>query len=320
MLRIKKRRVHNHTPMGIKAWLVLAGFLGLVLLMGFGHKAQAAERIVTIDGSVTEIVFALGLGDQVVGRDITSRYPQAVNDLPDVGYMRQLTVEGVLSLAPTLIIATSDAKPSKMLDRLQASGVRVEIIENTPTLEGILYKVERIAAVLGVPKKGAQLNLTIKRDFEQALAQIQLQQAGLVVKPQGIFVLSVRNGNLSVAGQGSRANELLKMIGVHNPVEQQINNYQLLSAEAAININPDFIFMLEQGVSMSGGQQAVLNNPVLKHTRAFDQQRLIIMPNDALSFGPRLGQMVTQIYQQWQQESMMASTAKASTTNQQAKP
>lgn len=302
-------------------YMWIGAFISLVLLMGFWHKAQAAERIVTIDASVTEIVFALGLGDQVVGRDITSRYPQAVNDLPDVGYMRQLTVEGVLSLAPTLIIATSDAKPSKTLDRLQASGVRVEIIENTPTLEGILYKVERIAAVLGVPEKGAQLNLTIKRDFEQALAQIQQQQAGLVVKPQGIFVLSVRNGNLSVAGQGSRANELLKMIGVHNPVEQQIHNYQLLSAEAAININPDFIFMLEQGVSMSGGQQAVLNNPVLKHTRAFDQQRLIIMPNDALSFGPRLGQMVTQIYQQWQQESIVASTAKASiTTNQQAKP
>ena len=254
----------------------------------------------TIDGSVTEIVFALGFGDKLVGRDVTSTYPEAVKDLPDVGYMRQLTVEGVLSLAPTLIIATSDAKPSKTLDRLQASGVRVEIIENTPSLEGVLHKVDKIAAVLGVAEKGAQLRQTIQTEFDHALNHIA-QQATSKPKPQAIFVLAVRNGNLSVAGRGSRANELLKMVGVMNPVEQQIHNYQPLSAEAAININPQFIFMLEQGVNMSGGKQAVLNNPVLKHTQAFEQQRLIIMPNDALSFGPRLGQMITYVYQQWQQ-------------------
>ncbi|WP_006460715.1 heme/hemin ABC transporter substrate-binding protein [Thiomicrospira aerophila] len=288
-------------PSVVHFWILM--FLGLVLLMGLGHKAQAAERIVTIDGSVTEIVFALGLGDKVVGRDITSRYPEAVNDLPDVGYMRQLTVEGVLSLSPDLIIATSDAKPSKTLDRLQASGIRVEIIDNTPSLDGIMHKVEQIAAVLGVPERGRDLNQVIAQEFDQAIAIIAEQQASGASQPQGIFVLTVRNGNLSVAGKGSRANELLKMIGVTNPVEQQIYNYQPLSAEAAININPDFIFMLEQGVSMSGGKQAVLNNPVLKHTQAFDQQRLIIMPNDALSFGPRLGQMISHVYQQWQQES-----------------
>lgn len=282
-----------------QAWWFVVGFISLVLLMGLGHKAQAAERIVTIDGSVTEIVFALGLGDKVVGRDVTSTYPAVVNDLPDVGYMRQLTVEGVLSLSPDLIIATRDAKPSKTLDRLQASGVRVEIIDNTPSLAGVLYKVEQIAALLGVPEKGAQLGQTIQREFDDALGYIA-QQSTSTRKPEAIFVLAVRNGNLSVAGKGSRANELLKMIGVSNPVEQQIYNYQPLSAEAAININPAIIFMLEQGVSMSGGQQAVLNNPVLKHTRAFDQQRLIIMPNDALSFGPRLGQMMRHVFQQWQ--------------------
>jgi iron complex transport system substrate-binding protein len=229
--------------------------------------------------------------------------------------MRHLTVEGVMSLNPDLILVTSDAKPNHALDRLQASGVKVEVIENQPSLEGVLHKIDRIAEIFGVRDLGDKLKHQVNQDVLQVMQMIQKEVGKLTQSPQGLFVLAVRNGNLSVAGQGSRANALIKMIGLSNPLENQVRNYQPLSAEAAIQINPDFVLMLEQGVSMSGGISAVLNNPVLQHTQAFKQQALIVMPNDVLNFGPRLGQMISQVYQQWSGMAIHAPDALQQTAN-----
>lgn len=279
----------------MRPWIKPVYQAWLLACMLVATPLMAQERIVTIDAAVTEIVFALGAGEQVVGRDTTSTYPLSVQALPDVGYMRQLTVEGILSLNPTVVIASSDAKPSKTLDRLAESGVRVVVVENESTLAGIERKIHDIAQALQLAPRAQALIDKMTLDFNQAQAQIQQQQAAMQRPLSALFVLSVRNGNLSVAGQGSRANALLQLLGVHNPVEKQIHNYQPLSAEAAINVDPDVILMIEQGVSMSGGEQAVLANPVLQSTRAMKGHRLLIMPNEALVFGPRIGEVMRDV-------------------------
>lgn len=76
---------------------------------------RSIERIVSLNGVTTEILFALGVGDRVVGRDTSSYYPASVNKLPTVGYQFQLNVEGILSLRPTLVLGREDVRPPPFL-------------------------------------------------------------------------------------------------------------------------------------------------------------------------------------------------------------
>ena len=108
-----------------QAWWLFVIFIALFVLLGASNPVHSGQRLVTIDGSITEIVYALGEQHRLVGRDVTSNYPAEAQKLPNVGYMRQLSTEGVLSLQPDMVIVTSDAKPSKVLDQLQDSKVQV---------------------------------------------------------------------------------------------------------------------------------------------------------------------------------------------------
>jgi iron complex transport system substrate-binding protein len=93
----------------------------------------AAERIVTVGGDVTEIVYALGAGGEIVARDSTSLQPQAVQKLPDVGYMRMLNAEGILAMKPTMLLASELMQPSLVLKQVADSGVNVVTIPGQNT-------------------------------------------------------------------------------------------------------------------------------------------------------------------------------------------
>ena len=281
-----------------QVWWLFVTFVALFVLLGASNPVQSGQRLVTIDGSITEIVYALGEQHRLVGRDVTSNYPVEAQKLPSVGYMRQLSTEGVLSLQPDMVIVTSDAKPSKVLDQLQESKVQVFVVDNQPTIDGVIHKVVEVAKILGVEQKGDVLVAQIRQQVTQAQQSIQQTLAQQKQAIKAIFILGIRNGNLSVAGQGSRANALLNLLHVENPVEKQIHNYQSLSAEAAIKASPDLIIMIEQGVSMSGGKRAIFSNPILLQTQIAQHEKLLIMPNDALHFGPRIGEIMLQVSQQ----------------------
>ena len=81
-----------------------------------------ASRLVSIGDSITEIIFALGEQDRLVARDSTSTYPPAATALPDVGYMRALSPEGVLSVNPSAIVAVEGSGPVETLDVLKKAG------------------------------------------------------------------------------------------------------------------------------------------------------------------------------------------------------
>jgi iron complex transport system substrate-binding protein len=100
--------------------------LGLGLAQPFTVKdargqtvtVRSIERIVSLNGVTTEILFALGVGDKVVGRDTSSYYPAAANKLPSVGYQFQLNAEGILAMKPTLVLGREGAKPPQVFDQL----------------------------------------------------------------------------------------------------------------------------------------------------------------------------------------------------------
>ena len=124
------------------------GLFALVLVVagqcGFGAVAQ--DRIVSVGGDITEIIYPLGAGDRIVATDSTSVYPAAANDTPKVGYLRRLSAEGVLSVEPDLILISGAARPAEAVAQIRASGVRIIEMEPDYTIDGIKERDPRARA------------------------------------------------------------------------------------------------------------------------------------------------------------------------------
>lgn len=155
----------------------------LLLLIAFPLLSHAAvERLVTLGGDVTEIVYALHAEESLVARDSTSSWPPAAQKLPDVGYLRQLNAEGILALRPQLVLASAQAQPSLVLHKVQASGVKVVNVPGGESLSAIDNKVAVIAEALGKTAAGDAL----RQQLQQQIAAIPTQP----VAKRVLFILS----------------------------------------------------------------------------------------------------------------------------------
>ena len=249
-------------------------------------EAIKTSRIVTLSGTITEIVFALGASDQVVGVDASSSYPQAVNEMPKVSYHRRLSAEGVLSLAPTLVIATSEAGPPAAIEHLRSAGVELLILPHEPTVESALSKIELIAKTLGASKTGETLIARIRAQLALARSSHPTQTAKIKV----LFIYARGQGTLNVAGRATGADTIIELAGGVNAV-QGYEGYKPLTSEAVIAAAPDVILLLDKGLESIGGSAALWELPGLVLTPAGRQRRVISLDGLLLlGFGPRLGQ------------------------------
>lgn len=252
-----------------------------------------AQRVVAIDGSLTEIIYALGKQKLLVGRDATSLYPKDVEKLPSVGYMRNLSAEGILSLKPTLVLATSDAKPQSVLTRLKKAGVAIEIVKNEYSIDGVKQKILAVGRAIGEDEAGQALAHQFVQQAETAI-QMAKQREDKVGKRKALFLMNARGNQLLVAGTDTRANEILKLAGVTNPAAQDMSGYKPLTAEGAIQYNPNYIIGLQTQMSESQVRN-MLKMPALSLTQAARQQRYMVLAGDDLSFGPRLPLVIEKV-------------------------
>ena len=176
-------------------------------------RADPSHRIVSIGGAVTEILYRLGLQDEIVGVDSTSLYPEeALKTKKNVGYVRQLGAEGVLSLNPTLVIASEGAGPPDSLRLIEQAGVSIVRVTDEPSAAGIAKRVETVAKAVDAPDRGAALVAEIEKGFKQ-LAEAKAR----VTRPaKALFVLSLQNGRPLVGGQGTTADAMLALAGATN--------------------------------------------------------------------------------------------------------
>ncbi len=250
--------------------------------MGRNVRIIDSSRIVSIGGSVTEILFAMGLGSRVIAVDQTSVYPAAARALPDVGYSRTLAPEGVLSTAPSLILAIDGSGPRSTLDVLESASVPVVIIPDARTPEGVIRKIEAVAKAVGEEEAGRQLAAAVTADFEAVKAGV----ATLAGHPRAVFVLSAASGTAVVGGSDTTADAMLHLAGAENPMAS-IKGYKPAVDEAAYSADPQAI------VVMSGGGQVLTADilfslPAFKGTVAAQDKRLIVVPGSyLLGFGPR---------------------------------
>ncbi|SLN60353.1 Hemin-binding periplasmic protein HmuT precursor [Aquimixticola soesokkakensis] len=281
--------------------LILAALLAAPLGLG-GAQAQntaAAQRIVSIGGPVSEIIYALGEGARVVARDTTSTFPQDVTALPDVGYMRQLSAEGVLSVNPDLILTRDTAGPPEVLDQLRAASVPVVAVHDGFSAEAVVEAIHTVGAALGVPEKSDALAAEVTQQFK-ALADRNAAQA-LEDAPRAMFILSNQAGRLNVAGGGTGADGILALAGAQNVMGAAYQGYKIMSDEAIITAAPDVIVMMEDtdpaADSAHDARRAeVLALPAIALTPAGRNAAFVLVAPSALGFGPRTAQFATGLH------------------------
>lgn len=242
-----------------------------------------AKRIVSVGGSVTEIVFALGEEDRLIARDSTSVYPRESFNLPDVGYMRALSPEGVLSVEPDLVLLLKGSGPEETLDVLKQTGLPIADVPETYTAEGILDKVRTVGHVLGVDSKAEALAVKLGQDLKAAEAAAADLSSGKRV----LFILSVQGGRIMASGTGTAADGIIRLAGADNALTG-FSGYKPLSDEALLSAAPDVILMMDRSGNHGSSAEDLFSHPALAQTPAGQAKRLIKMPGQyLLGFGPR---------------------------------
>ncbi|MEP0233131.1 ABC transporter substrate-binding protein [Roseibium sp.] len=273
--------------------LLATAFLGSHLaLQGVALAEQAAsERIVAIGGSVTEIVYALGEEDRLVARDTTSTFPPEATELPDVGYIRALSPEGVLSVSPDMILMLDGAGPPETLELLAKSGIPIVSIPEDYSGEGIIQKVQAVGEALGVKEKAEALNDSLRH----ALTTAEEGNADRTKDFKVLFVLSAKGGRILASGDETAASGILKLAGAKNATKG-FTGYKQLTDEAILEAAPDVILMMSNGRDHGTSAQTLFDHPAVALTPAGEHKRLIqMLGNYLLGFGPRTPEVIHEL-------------------------
>ncbi len=256
----------------------------------------SSERIVSLNGSTTEILFALGVGENVVGCDASSTYPKNVREkLPSVGYQYRLNVEGILSLKPTLVIGRDDVKPPQVIEQLRMAGVTVLLLKEPRSFEAAKQRLRTIGAAVGCQKQAAELITALDADIEKLEEKLKAARADWT--GQKVLFLYLRGPQTAfVLGKDSAPGAMLEIVGAENAAGD-IKGSKSMTAEAVITAQPDVYVLFTTGLESLGGVDGLLKLPGLAHTPAGRNRRIVTMSGQYLSgFGPRCGRAALDLF------------------------
>ena len=245
--------------------------------------ASAPSRVISIGGAVTEILYALGLEKSVIAVDTTSLYPsEALQQKPNVGYMRQLSPEGVLGLNPDMILAIEGSGPKDTISILSAAKVPFHLVPEIFTEENIVDKIGIIAKHMHAEKQGACLMDAVSSD----LAAMKRLREKVTSPVRVMFTMSMLGGKVNVAGRNTAADAIIKLAGGVNAVDDYAG-YKPITEEAIGAARPDVILSMSRG-NASLTPESVFSQPAFALTPAAKTKSLIVMDGHyLLGFGPR---------------------------------
>jgi len=248
----------------------------------------SSERIVSLNGSTTEILFALGIGEKVVGCDASATYPKNVKEkLPSVGYQYGLNAEGILSLKPTLVIGRDDVKPPQVIEQLRMAGLTVLLLKEPRSFEDAKQRLLTIGKAVGSESRAEELVATLDTDIRKLEAKLS-EREGL--PKQKVLFLYLRGPQTAfVLGKDSAPGAMFEIVGAENAAAH-IKGSKPMTAEAIITAQPDVYVLFTMGLESICGVDSLLKLPGLAHTPAGKNRRVIAMDGQYLSgFGPRCG-------------------------------
>lgn len=270
-------------PASFAAAFFAATFATAPSFAGDLHKFADTSRLVSIGGSLTEIFYELGAEDALVARDQTALYPEAALSLPDVGYMRALAPEGVLSVNPTGLLVIEGSGPPEALEVLAHAGVEYQTVPEGYSAEGVLTKVRAVGQALGLDERAEALAQKLEADF----AALKTRTGSIAAPKKVLFILSNQGGQIQASGTGTAANGIIALAGAENAITEY-EGYRPLSEEAITAAAPDAILLMDRGGDHGATETDLLEHPAIALTPA-GQNKAIYRMDGAylLGFGPR---------------------------------
>ena len=256
-------------------------------------------KIVSLNGTLTEILCAMGYEKNIVGVDVTSTYPASMRKLPKVGHNRNIQAEGVLSLQPTLVVGKKGEIKPELEQQIKAANIDLQLFEMKTTPEGTQQLIATMAQKLGKSEVGEGLNNQIKTQLGQVE---KLEKA-----PKVLFVYARGTGTMMVAGDGTSIQQMITLAGGQNAISG-FKEFKPLTAESLIKANPDVILMFDSGLKSLEGPEGLLKTPGVKETNAGRNKAFITMDGQFLNgFGPRLGEAALELNKKLKEFSSIAA-------------
>jgi len=277
--------------------------ISAVLLSGISCKKEADQkinenpvaenpasnqRIITLNGGITEIVVALGYEKEIAGTDVTSTFPGSLKSTAkDLGHVRSMTIEPVMALNPTLILASNKDINPDLLEKIKSSGIKTELFQQEFSVAGTKKLIEEIAKSLG--------NNDYQKLFDKIDGDIKQIQP-IAKKPKVLFIYA-RGNMLMVAGKNTPMTNMIEIAGGENAAND-FEDFKPLTPEAVVSANPDVLLFFTTGLEGSGGTDGVLKMPGISQTNAGKNKKIISMDGGLLSsFGPRVGEAALSLNQ-----------------------
>lgn len=249
--------------------------------------AQAQQRIVSLNGAISEMLVALGLENQLVGVDVTSTWPASLKQKTKIGHNRTVSAEGILSLQPTLVLCLKDQLKPEVAEQLSLAKVPVKMFTQDLSAAGTRMLLQQVAAATGASAKANQL----LAEFDKQMQALKLQP----VKTKVLFIYARGGNSLMVSGAGTAADKMIQLAGAQNAVTG-FNEFKTLSAESLVAANPDVILLFESGLQSLGGIPGVLKITGMRQTTAGRNKKIVAMDGQLLTgFGLRLPQALQEL-------------------------
>lgn len=253
------------------------------------------SRVVSIGSAVTETIFALDATEDLVAVDESSTYPGETADYTKVSFTRNLSAEGLLSVSPSVILASAAAGPEPVIQQIRATGVPFLKLTADETVEGAFERIEQLGQIFDKEEAADQIIQNIQSDLDVAAAA----QEGFFEKPTVLFIYARGANMLMVAGDKTSAKTMIKLAGGVNAFNS-FEGFKPLTAEAVVEANPDVILMMNSGIQSVGGKEGVLQAPGVSLTDAAKNDRIYSMDGIyLLNFGPRTGQAVLDLMEKF---------------------
>ena len=260
----------------------------LLLLISNVHancnKAKNSNSIVVAGGSITEIIYFLNLQNKLVGVDVTSNYPLTAKKLPSIGYIRNLSIEGLLSLKPNLILAEESIGPPIIVKQLNKTSVEFRIIKNNYTIDGINEKFLCISKILN-----AKINNNI--DYKKFVNNVKKLKSFVKnnnkEKNDILLILMMKGTSPIIAGKNTSGHGFIKMIGQNNSMDK-VSGWKPVSAEEILIANPNYIIITKRALKDFISIEKFLKLPGISSTKAAKNKNVFIKDGmSLLGYGPR---------------------------------
>ena len=244
---------------------------------------------------LTEILFALGQGNKIVGVDISSTYPPETKNITTVGYHRMLSAEGIISLNPSVVYYNggTDASigPENVIKQLKDVGIPLKEFPGTPTIDSTKILIREIAKEFGVESKAEELCNKLDADMKKAQERLN----SYAIKPKVLIIHYGRaSNNYFVMGNKGNQNSMLVWAGGVNATDT--SGFKLLSSEVIVKSQPDIILATDFGFDRLGSEDKFVELPGIKLTPASKNKKIFrIEEHDLIYLGPRTGENVLKI-------------------------